>query len=185
MKKVLKLLIALSPIISASAIALKFKPPKKEVFNFNNPLNEEKNDMDDLEYQHMINKMTCEYWEHRAGKATRFPNANVCDKGNKTDKTEELMMKMNSKKKYMVYVNPYVTPDFLSGGWIIKIDEDNYTLDDSLRRAASNAGVYSNISEAKKALNWFIEDEIILFSKIIPFTNEELHDLCEGEKNVK
>lgn len=85
MKKYLKLLIALSPIISASAIALKFKPPKMEVFNFNNPLNEEKNDMDDLEYQHMLNEMTCEYWEHRAGKATRFPNANACDKGNKTD----------------------------------------------------------------------------------------------------
>ena len=88
-------------------------------------------------------------------------------------------------EKYMVYVNPYVTPDHLSGGWIIKIDEDNYTLDDSLRRAASNDGVYSNILEAKKALNWFIEYEIILFSKIIPFTHEELHDLCEGEKNVQ
>ncbi|MFC4651612.1 hypothetical protein ACFO26_01640 [Lactococcus nasutitermitis] len=89
-----------------------------------------------------------------------------------------------SDEKYMVYANPYVTPDFLSGGWITKIDEDNYTLDDSLRRAALNNGIYSNIVEVKKALNWFIEDEIILFSKIITLTPEELYDLCEGEKNV-
>lgn len=99
MKKYLKLLIELSPIISASAIALKFKPPKKEVFNFNNPLNEEKYDMDDLEYQHMLNEMTSDYWEHRAGKATRFPNANACDKGNKTNTLGVRVSNINQLKE--------------------------------------------------------------------------------------
>jgi hypothetical protein len=93
----------------------------------------------------------------------------------------------------MVYVNPYVGPEYYSGGWIRKLRESDgssdyswdYTLDSILRRAALKNGIYSTMNEAKKALDWAERQEIIIFSKIIPFTQEELYDLCEGEKNVK
>lgn len=98
-----------------------------------------------------------------------------------------------SDEKYMVYVNPYVGPEYYSGGWIIKLREGDgssddywdYTLDSILRRAALKNGIYPTMKEAKKALAWAKRQEIIIFSKILPFTQEELYDLCEGEKNVK
>lgn len=86
---------------------------------------------------------------------------------------------------YMVYVNPYVGPHYESGGWITKLEEGYYTWDSNLRRAALHHGTYSNLGDAKKALNWAEENDMIIFSKIMDFTQEEIYDLTEGEKNVK
>ncbi|MGY3712069.1 hypothetical protein [Lactococcus petauri] len=88
-------------------------------------------------------------------------------------------------EKYMVYVNPYVEPHFESGGWIKKLVEDDYTWDSNLRRAALHQGVYSTREDAEKALSWAMENDIIIFSKIITFTPEELLALTEGEKIFK
>lgn len=88
-------------------------------------------------------------------------------------------------EKYMVYVNPYVEPHFESGGWIKKLEEDDYTWDSNLRRAALHQGVYSTREDAEKALSWAMENDIIIFSKIITFTPEELLALTEGERTFK
>lgn len=80
MKRYLKLIIALSPIISASAIALKFKPPKKEVFNFVEPLKESEQEVKEKEEkslisndtQNLLNDIKNDYAKRRAGKATNF-----------------------------------------------------------------------------------------------------------------
>ena len=80
MKKYLKIIIALSPIISASAIALKFKPPKKEVFNFVKPLKESEQEVKEKEEeslisndtQNLLNDIKNDFVKLRAGKATNF-----------------------------------------------------------------------------------------------------------------
>lgn len=80
MKRYLKLIIALSPIISASAIALKFKPPKKEVFNFVKPLKESEQEVKEKEEESLIsndtpnllNDIKNDYAKRRAAKATNF-----------------------------------------------------------------------------------------------------------------
>ncbi len=80
MKRYLKLLIALSPIISASSIALKFKPPKKEVFKFVKPLKESEQEVRKKEEQSLISHDTQNllkeiknnYAKRRAAKATTF-----------------------------------------------------------------------------------------------------------------
>lgn len=100
---------------------------------------------------------------------------------------------MELKKKYMVYVNPYVGPEYFSGGWLIKLRDNDgssddfwdYALDGILRRAALRNGVYSTMKEAKKALNWAKKQEIIIFSKIMEFTQEEIDDLVAGENKVR
>ncbi|MBS7067045.1 MAG: hypothetical protein KH106_03485 [Lactococcus lactis] len=100
---------------------------------------------------------------------------------------------MELKKKYMVYVNPYVGPEYYSGGWIIKLRESDgssddswdYTLDSILRRAALKNGIYPTMKEAKKALDWAKRQEIIIFSKIMEFTQEEINDLVAGENKVE
>ncbi|MFD2254013.1 hypothetical protein ACFSJM_06605 [Lactococcus formosensis subsp. bovis] len=104
---------------------------------------------------------------------------------------EELIEKIilaappQENEKYMVYVNPYVEPHFESGGWIKKLEEDDYTWDSNLRRAALHQGVYSTREDAEKALSWAMENDIIIFSKIITFTPEELLALTEGERTFK
>lgn len=80
MKKYLKIIIALSPIISASAIALKFRPPKKEVFNFVKPLKESEQEVKEKEErslisndtQNLLNDIKNDFVKRRAGKATNF-----------------------------------------------------------------------------------------------------------------
>lgn len=77
-------------------------------------------------------------------------------------------------EKYMVYVNPYVEPEYFSGGWLIKLRDNDgssddfwdYALDGILRRAALRNGVYSTMKEAKKLLIGQRNRKLSFFQKL-------------------
>jgi hypothetical protein len=89
------------------------------------------------------------------------------------------------KNSYMIYVNPYVEREFESGGWVTKTEDIfHYTLVSNLRRAAINNGLYESKDEAVEMLNKVKKDEMIIFSKIVEFTHQEICDLTRGEEAV-
>lgn len=82
MKKTIISVVALTSLIAAIMVVLKFrlKPPKKEVFNFVKPLKESEQEVKEKEEeslisndtQNLLNDIKNDYVKRRAGKATNF-----------------------------------------------------------------------------------------------------------------